>query len=431
MALLLVLAGCTGQPSAPDDESPTDSASPGTTSPPATDTSGGTTRTATPTPGAGTATPAEENDTVVVENVELPVNATRIYERVERIVGAEAPAPTVRTSDKYSLALPTRAPFARQVGLAIPDAVREDGPEANLPIQGLVLDGSVVLFPTSDGTSVEDAPAGVVERLLVHEFVHVIQSHRGALQRLEGLPEQVRTGVREGGAVYVTTVYDERYGLDTLSGRTPLADRRAWYEANEPYARMVAGTYYLGGRYFARTVEDPTNIWSVYEDPPTTTARILHPDRTAGASSLPVDSAGASASLEHRGTRGELFVRTALETQVPREEAAAAAEGWANDSVVRYRSGGAQAFAWVVRTTDESEADELAGTFETYASARSNETVTARVERVGPDTVVLLLGDAAAASALTVDASGGTVTVTASDGATLDVGNRPVASNVT
>ena len=396
VAAVVALSGCSGPlvgeqptPTATVD-SPTVSKSP-TPKPTATPE-------ATPTPDGS------DSDEVTVRGGTLPVNATEIWYRFLDLRGFDRdryrpPVIRVDSPPTEGIVRPiTRyAELAERLGVR---AVNFDPEDVDEPGGMFTSSGPIVIYPRN-GTAEE------IERVLVHEFEHYVQPH-DSFRRL-GRP------VTEGAAVYVGVEYAERY-LESLS---PVASRRTDYVDGTGALKLNAADYYFGYRYVDRRIDSPKELDRVYEDPPETASQLLHGHDWNASRPLPVET-GESLRASNVPA-GELFLRVTLATELNESTAARAAAGWANDTVVE-QDGFADESAgnvWVLRTTDERNATELASTFERFLDARAtddgdhwraNGTVY-RLVRVDPTTLAVVLGDEDFVDEVVVSKNGETVVV--------------------
>lgn len=407
LALLVVLSGCSvgPWPSTPTEatDAPVDSTgAAGTPTPqPATPSE-------TPTP---TAEPDDPNGTVTVERRSLPVNATRIFQRVESMLDADATPPTVVVITSPTPDARDRDEFERRAGLAVPDSVKEefDGADPVLGTGGAEL--VQIAFPHG---GVDDVPEETIELTLVHEFVHTVQLQRGVDEQMEaaGLPEHVQSALLEGGAVYVEQQYAERYDVRRPDGGEPLAVRERDYESAPVYDRNWRGQYHYAGRYFDRTVDDPAETWAVYEDPPATMEQVVRPNVTEPPRPLVVDVDAPSREVDRRGRYGELFVRTVLETELTEADAATAARGWGNDTLVTASHEKTDGHVWILRWDGEAAAGEFRTALRRYADARTDDTdLTFQAVRAAPEVVALVAGPDDFVAATTVVGTNDTVSV--------------------
>ncbi len=386
LALLVVLAGCsvgyspenaqsTPTPVGTATVEPTATAAP-TASPtatPAPTMSATATPASTATPTPSTPTPVAAPGRIQVTSGSLPVNATLVYERTAHLLGTDVAGP--ERVELVSLDPGTnRAPaFYRAFGLT-----RTGG---NATAAAFVGDPSVVFF----NRAFADDPV-FVEHVLAHEYVHVVQFRTGAVDTFGlvfggGIDRSAaRTAAVEGAATYV----QERYWREYLQeGESPAANVRADHRNATGLARYSFAPYRFGYDYVNASVDSPTRLRQVYRDIPETTEAILHPERNDSLVPLSVrieDGPGAwNSTVAPPPTRvGELFLRTALATELGEARAAGAADGWGNDTRRSFTGAeGERAFVWTIRWDDAAEAAEFADAFREWADPRG--------ERVGTD----------------------------------------------
>jgi hypothetical protein len=158
-----------------------------------------------------------------------------------------------------------------------------------------------------------------------------------------------------------------------------------------------------------QTAEGWAGVDALYENPPTTTEQILHPEKyEAGEGALPVVIPADAASRMGDGwtvaledTWGEFQTRVWLtESGIPLEEATAAAAGWGGDRLV-VMNGPDDAWAVALETTWDSEAEavEFRDAAEAAVATLDGE---AAVVGTGSDVVILIASDRDALLALDV-----------------------------
>jgi len=107
---------------------------------------------------------------------------------------------------------------------------------------------------------------------------------------------------------------------------------------------------------------------ALYDDPPASTEQILHPARYFETRDAPVAIAlGGTEALVRDGwtpvledTLGEVFVRVIAERTLPRERAAAVAEGWGGDRLRALAHGDDLVLVWMTAWDTPDDADEWA-----------------------------------------------------------------------
>lgn len=414
LAVLFVTAGCqapvTPQQSPADvaattpadTDEPSDSSA--TTGTAASDAADSTTATDTATTTESTTTTdatdsgdATESTEYLSVNDELAFEVAPIYERVGRMLDvteSDWPFTTVRVKDPPESGTTTRAStsgFTEYVGIEpLPASGEGGGVQTGAYARGT----SVTLFDH------ENASETFQRHVLAHEFVHVFQFEAG----FDGLqPEAdvddldlrrarpfLKTAMTEGSAEYVQERYRFRYQNASLN-QTRLGDD---WKAAPAYVRHRIAPYEYGSRYFAMRVQNTSGVTDVYDDPPRTAEQVIHgydPDEER-ALPLTVDATDGETGFESTGavTKGELFVRLALSSELDWERAADASTGWGMDRLQYFAGGsGTDGYAWTLRWDDANEAAEFTESFRTYDSRND---AAFRVETVTDETVVVFAG---------------------------------------
>ncbi|MDS0281033.1 hypothetical protein [Haloarcula onubensis] len=414
VAALLVLAGCAGGPAGGSGD---------TTESPTTPT--GTPSAPTPTPGqptdigesngTDTAPSGAVDDAVTVENGTLPADATLTFNRVETLTGADVdPWPVeIRNLSEWRASVQRvgAVPLNRALGF---ENVSTDWSEPT----GVTVYGTVYVHP-GDGT-----PART-ERVLAHEYAHVVQYRttmfpwQGRLSQPRLTTDRInaRRSLVEGGAVFVADAYSQRY----LDVRSNSAYARALYRNGSATTRSALSPYVFGNQYVDSRIDDPANLSVAYESYPRTTEQVIH-NETPGEeppANLSVTATAESERWDSLGnnTLGEMTTRAALDTELGRERAAAAAAGWGTDRLAVYRHAANDSrygWAWVMRWDNASETDDLEAALSTFADAREGASSAAfRVATVDDETVALVFGDPAFVEEVEVAGRDGNVSVAA------------------
>mgnify|MGYP000176886546 CR=1 FL=1 len=385
---LLVVAGC----SAPSGPSPTPE--------PATDApTDGPTATPTPTPDGG-----------ITVYGDLSVNATLVWNRVESILGGEYDPPAVSVRD--GALEPQAAGFAAHLGL---DRGVETFDKGRVRASYFQRTGRVRISPRNGSTA-------QVTRILAHEYVHAVQFRQVDGNRTEFLDRISRRdslGIQrtliEGSAVAVEDAYTREY-----LGFSAIERRCTEYRNGTPYERYAGQAYCFGGRYFAETLDSPSEVLTPNTTLPNTTEQLLHPETTGQPANLTVVDETPTdwhtpASFDRQG---ELFVRTVLGTELPEERAAEAAAGWGNDRLVTV-TGDTEGYIWVLRWDSDADAAEFERAFADYLDARGNRTADGwraegeqyRLTAVDDRTVAVVIGNGTFLDAVTVTQRDGKVSV--------------------
>lgn len=413
---LVALAGCSGGPTTTPTNGTTTTAAP-----PETATTGGTmpssSTTAKPstttTPGDG----PDENDTTAIRiplagNGTLPFDHEETYARTMTLLGLEDPVDPPSQIYLYRPATPWQPtvddPFAR----TLMDA-RESTNFSRATRSGLslALDGNE--SPTE------------LEFTVVHEYVHNAQ-----FARIQDTPafeaafadahqrHRAAAAVVEGGASYVALEYLVRY--ENRSRAAVVAETDGYRNAS-PAGKYAWAPYHFGREYVAERVDSPADHWRLYANPPRTTEAVIHGLEPGAEPPAPLSvTVDADAwSIANRETRGELFARVVLASELSEPRAARAAAGWGNDELVAFSTDGERAFAWTLRWDDAANATEFVDGFGAAMDARGPSDADGwtvdgtriRLERVAPETVVVFTGPAAFVENATASGSDGNVTV--------------------
>ena len=410
---LLVLAGCASGP-AGQSSNPTASPTSGT------DESQGATATPTAPDGPGTPNVSSSvtiDDTVTVENGTLPVDATPAFNRVEALTGTDIDPWSVRVRNlsewRSGLQRVGAIPLNRARGF---ENVSTDWSEPT----GITTYGTVYIHP-GDGSPAE------TERVLAHEYAHVVQYRtamlpwRGRLGQSELTTDRInaRRSLVEGGAVFVADAYAEEY----LDIQTNSAYARALYRNGSATTRSALAPYVFGSQYVESRIDDPANLSVAYENYPRTTEQVIHnetpteePPANLTVTVEPADDSGWERA--RADTLGEMTTRATLETELDRERAATAAAGWGNDRLVSFQhttNESRYGWAWVMRPDNESETDDLETALSSFAEAREgNSSLAFRVDTIDTETAALVFGDPDFVEGTAVAGTDGNVTVTPS-----------------
>jgi hypothetical protein len=379
LAVLFVTAGC---------QAPTQQDAPATTGDELT-TDEPTTETETETESTDV---GEETELVSVTD-DLPFRVTPVYDRVGRMLDveeADRPNTAVRVEDPSqsgTLGTASTSGFTNLVGI---EPLPSDGQSGGVQVGAITQGTQVTLY---------DHPNATVEwqeNVLAHEFVHVYQTR---LPTREGVGELdfrrnrafLLSAMVEGSAEYVQERYGIRYQNRSVD-QTALAD--GWQNASA-YVRWRVAPYEYGSRYFALRIDDPSRVPDVYENPPRTAEQVLHgygpDDERAKTLTATLNGSDSEFSKMRGTTKGELFVRLALSTELDWERAASASSGWGMDRLLSISSDdGLDTYAWVLRWDNPAEAAEFEDAFAEY-DARNDASF--RVESVTDETLVVYAGE--------------------------------------
>ncbi len=237
--------------------------------------------------------------------------------------------------------------------------------------------------PRSD--SVQD------EITVAHEYQHAIQDQHYGLERFtdaeESDQQRAFQALAEGEATYSSFSY--------AYGKIPLADLLGAFssaaqvdeerlEASPRYVRStILFPYETGYAFVAALVqnEDGTTDWekvnSLFENPPTSTEQVLHPDKYEKhepplATALP-DFAplGEGWAVQSEDVLGELSLNLLIEPFTGHAIASRASDGWGGDRYALLEGPeGKQAMVLRLRWDDAAEADEFWNLWSLYLRHR-------------------------------------------------------------
>jgi len=341
---------------------------------------------------------------------QLPVEEDVVWNRVQTMMDTEAAQPSL------TVGIPGRtadAAFARERSrfkqalnaTASGDRTGGTGPSGVATPMGVYVEPG-------------DGPPSVVEQVVAHEYAHSVQYSESMFDHWLREPvestdhELVQTALIEGGATYIGDEYTARHLGDVPLQSTQM---KRSYQRAPAGDRFAYAPYYFGAEYAHEQVSSPADLETIYLDPPYNTAQLLHGEDAGEemALSVSVDDGGRWEETS-RDTKGELFTRVALMASLSNETAAAAAEGWGNDSAVAFDDDvdDPSAFVWTLRFRTAADAEEFADAVETSLDRRTDSWADRTdAERIGDRTVALTMGPDAFRDDVTVVASGGDVRI--------------------
>lgn len=358
----------------------------------------------------------------------LPVNESRVYDRVAALLDSNVSQPSLRVvnatrfgESQYRI----QQPYQR-VLLGVNDTTFEP------PVAAYDPNAHEVVVVRHDGRPANATTESQLELALAHEYAHAVtytdeRYRRNVTRFVAGDTTdalQIRRAMREGTGVYVSEVYADRY-LENDSEIRRLARE---YRQARPLMRYVLGPYVFGGRYFDRTLDSPANLLDAYRRPPKTTEQLIHGYNGSEELPTPLDvtvETGNGSATGQRDTLGELFVRSMLGGQLDESRAARAAAGWGNDSLVTAwnydaNESNQRSYVWTIRWDDERNATEFTRAFAEYMDRRGRRVGERewdagdrrfRFERVSDETVVVFVGGPDAVTRLNASGTDANVSV--------------------
>ncbi|ERH11500.1 MAG: hypothetical protein J07HB67_00507 [halophilic archaeon J07HB67] len=261
-------------------------------------------------------------------------------------------------------------------------------------------------------------------RTLAHELVHALQDRHFGASPADSRDTRVAvTGLREGDARYVDTLYDERCGtewscLPAPEETTGDYDRELFAMVYQPYADGAQFVHELRQRGGWAAVD------AAYADPPTATTQTIHPGTYPDGTTVSVDVVDRSENgwqpvvgaenetLGELGAYVTLLANDVIDPQrhdssdgaySPRNYSHPATTGWAGDRFVPYTDGERGGYVWKLRWESPSDARVFAAAYREGLGA-----LDARAVGDG----VYVVPDGGFADAFRVERDGDTVVVT-------------------
>lgn len=267
---------------------------------------------------------------------------------------------------------------------------------------------------------ISDQAFGPLQELTTaHEYTHALQDQHFGLDALipeghdQGDLDLARHALIEGDATLAMTQWavaeltpDEL--ADLLSAMADPAAQQVLAEL-PPIVRETAEFPYAQGLAFVQRAWQAggwASVDQLWRQPPATSEQILHPEKYDGGEqairvALPKGLAaglGAGWKLALQDTQGELVIRIWLETAVPADTAATAAQGWGGDRIGLYRGpNDAWAVVWLTRWDSAADSRE----FEAAARSAAAKLGPASVKSGPAGVTVAVASDAAVLDRLT------------------------------
>mgnify|MGYP000660491596 CR=1 FL=1 len=334
-------------------------------------------------PGGGSDGGAQGNVDVPREVTEpLEPSASEVFERVEGILGVNGTAPDVELTSSSTDRNLSNPALRTLVGLP------EDPSKLSYSVNTFYDAADNVVYVNEE--TVHDMNGSEIEAALAYEFGAALHYQQGWVE-LGWFDSPERIGLYFATLGVVGNAYADEY-LEESRFSPPE------FEGASAYRWAVSGAQeYYGDRYVDSVIDSPAEVASVYgSDRPTTTEQLLH-DTGEEPLALTLDASASNwwtrEQLPNGLDRlGEVGTRAVLRSQLPKSEAAAAADGWGNDSVVTYASVRNESVGtvWVHRWDSVSEADEFVDAAEAYADARENDEYAVDVTRPAEDATIVV-----------------------------------------
>ena len=233
-----------------------------------------------------------------------------------------------------------------------------------------------VLPLTSD--TISDGLSLLEEFVYVHEYTHALQDQNFDLDRFVGSdelqdhPDRALAGAAlvEGDATAAMTAF----ALEAIMQDPEAAMALLGESMSDPNLAMPEGVpeglerelifpYETGYLFVADLLNegDWAAVNAAFENPPTTTEHILHPEKYL-AGEMPIAVEPIPLSLDEAWeamwstTLGEFYLSEHLRTQLDGNDAEDAAEGWGGDHIQIYMNAAGET-AWVLQLVWDTDAD--------------------------------------------------------------------------
>lgn len=417
---LLVLAGCSGGPATPTTDATTTTVTTDSTHTTPAQT-GATTQSERTTTTRSERTTTDGEPTTS-ESVSIPVNGNgtlgfdheAAYVRTMQVLGRNGTVDPPSQIYLYAPETPWEPTVTDPFAQTLLDARRTTN------VTGERHDGLVLSLSGTESRSQR-------RFTVVHEYVHNAQFASvtdtpawSAMFADDHQRHRAAGSLVEGSASYVALAYATAYTNRTRAGVLAEND---YYRNASPAGKYAWAPYHFGRQYVAARADSPADHWRLYENPPRTTEEVIHGLAPGSEPPAPLSVTVETDdwTVADRETRGEMFARVVLTSELAESRAARGADGWGNDELVMLEDGDRRAFAWTLRWDDEANATEFVDAFGAAMDARGSRTdgvwtvngTAIRLERVSAETVVVATGPASFVESLTVDATDGNVTVDA------------------
>ncbi|WP_181687224.1 hypothetical protein [Halorhabdus salina] len=376
----------------------------------------------------GCQAPMEEpqlDGSIAIEGETISVSPEPVYAGVRTVAEADVPAP-----ERISV-LPNASAFRSLPGFSggnLPRFYEVLGFVNETVPNGSALErmengatyntGLIYILPAAD------ADPASTEWVLAHEFGHYVNLQLGRVSDLGAKlgtstdESYVAGALREGATVFTTDTYLQRYGNRT-EPTAPMYERLLSTLPAGEYTRFSLSKYVHGYRYVSNRVNDPSELDTVFSQPPTTSEQLLHgylPDEEPPAALNVTVNESDSWRVSRTDRLGEAFLRYALENGVATDRAVEAAAGWGVDRLYYLQPDGEghTSYAWTFRWDDAANASEFEQTLEAYLDERGDRRgdvwtmmaqSSAAIRSPSDRTTVVLLGNRTLVSETTVTAA--------------------------
>ena len=222
------------------------------------------------------------------------------------------------------------------------------------------------IYVVEDLFNPDDEPRA--SAILAHELTHVLQGEYFEIPQPETSDEKnAILALVEGDANLVA----HQYVLE----RSGSSGSAVWERSIRPIDALWYFPYLYGEQFveYVYRRKGWSGVNAVYEDPPRSTAEILHPEKyLSGWRPVRVSTSSVNGSwkLLMKDTLGEFFIREMLRSHLDFGEANRSAEGWLGDSIYLYKGGNeSYLIKWRIAWETPEDAEEFYHSFTSLLSS--------------------------------------------------------------
>ncbi|MBA3266682.1 MAG: hypothetical protein H0T70_00275 [Acidimicrobiia bacterium] len=231
--------------------------------------------------------------------------------------------------------------------------------------------------------------------VLVHELTHALDDQHFGLYRPDledadaGDASSAFQALVEGSAMAVQIDWhksrspEERDAIESADQAAVdgLGESEAEGPESEVFAKIGSFPYFVGPR-FVEALRDEGGqaaLDAAFEDPPTTTEQVLHPQHFIdNRGALRVSAPPANGKVVDEGSLGELGIYLVTGTAVGEGRSVDASEGWGGDSFKAWSEDDRICIRWDLRMDTPDDTTELVDVLEVWAADHPGAKVTGR-----------------------------------------------------
>lgn len=224
----------------------------------------------------------------------------------------------------------------------------------------------------------------------VHELTHIMQESYSLPERTTFDGAKALTSLKEGDATFMTDIFKNHGVIPVSYSVTPDDGTSLSVPLVLLFGDVVQPTLpdtiddlnRFPYRYGVEFVEALYNqggwetVEKAYENPPSTTEQIIHPDKyfaQEGAKTVEAPSITGEWNLTKTERFGEYFIFVMLDNWISETEAEKAAEGWGGDNFTYYERDDDFLFTWNIAWDSKDDAQEFYFAFQEMMDKTSAE----------------------------------------------------------